>query len=1399
MTRPTRRARSNSRSDAINTNANGQSASDSNQATKRKASELSPSRLGRLLSAVKPNGESIFVKIRVNGALMNVSDNSSPQQTNGSRTLSGRKLSSRISAGSPIVKHNGETFVQSVLGDDGNLYYCDFCREVGDVVCCDSCPRVYHPTCIPEESQSRKSLDADEDPWHCPTCMREGKRNNQGSVSKSNSNDQHGSRRKNKRCIECQNSKDGNIGQCKICHAAMHIPSCRNQHNVLEKDVSETCSNCLAKFVVEEEEEEYMRERKAPQSKRKRSIEAEADKGITSESSISMSPKPPPSYGKKIYAKSKVSANNTESPVRETKGTDGGVSGNNISNKKKKSSTSSLDSDEAQSPYKILYSHNVSPVKRNLPDKATSPFFLFLVENRIKLERHLSRKNRSFKRLKGYNRNLLLSKEGAQWWAKTSKIERKKYVDIALQEFEYNVLMWKEEETVREMMFAEGTMDQSLDSEENNIVTSDLDNTEKDKDYWAERFNNLVSPSSVHCRKIKASSELIQNRVLLELLQDTRFHSLPMMKPNRQSLFETQDNSKMAVPYFNIQGPIATSIGDTCLGCSRGWNHFCPILKRQFPAVEHRAKLQPPCPSHLTVRTGIGLPSSDDTAKRYSYSEKKKKELRFLSCPSKRSDEIMKLVETAMAAKLPIDKIDKTKEGDSVSEANSTSLIFCNGSIDNDLPERQLYECGRCKAITTSKMGCVTCRRVKLLVGLSKGDPRDDLTVQTVMLRRMNARTDDFCEQTEGEKKIAHGLVKRPWQPNAILPPSKKAFPSKHPSLSHDESSSDDETSDSDSSSSDESEVVSLLENGDDEKSKEEVHTDTLVCENDPAPNDEPAPKRQRVTRSTISKTNEETLKNESSRQAKAEVHKIEADQVNTRCLSIATCGILLSMIRRDPLRLFAEPVLESVEGYHKIIKKPMDLQTIKDKVLNRQYSSLGAFMSDARLLCINSLIYNPPGTIYSMTAEEIKTALEKAYRHASQWMAAIKNSHASHYTRKHANISMDMNNDSSDPFYELRKTWPGAAELLEDDGRWLRSQVAAEFVRTKENEYAYYATIAIRRAAKAAEASLAPIFESDTVFNPCARRSHIDDEELRDYINHQVTKVSDPSQITNPSSWREQDVLELLKKVQRRRVETKTSPEDGCSRCESISIDDEANKLARETAVIRKRRKTDGVQVRVHDSRRRQSNGMASKRERDRVLSSQNGSTTSIEAKSATARDRSVTVRGSGIQGWGLFADHSFKKGELVAEYVGEYVVNPMADKREKFYEDSRIQDYQFRVSATLVIDATKLGGHARYINHSCEPSCIAKIIDGEPPNQHLKRVIVTSQRDIQAGEEITYDYQFPLELDLDARIPCNCGAKNCRGFMNWDLPEIGSLVARASTRQGRRDRIRRLVNKAL
>ena len=88
------------------------------------------------------------------------------------------------------------------------------------------------------------------------------------------------------------------------------------------------------------------------------------------------------------------------------------------------------------------------------------------------------------------------------------------------------------------------------------------------------------------------------------------------------------------------------------------------------------------------------------------------------------------------------------------------------------------------------------------------------------------------------------------------------------------------------------------------------------------------------------------------------------------------------------------------------------------------------------------------------------------------------------------------------------------------------------------------------------------------------------------------------------------------------------------------------------------------------------------------------------------------VTVKGSRIHGWGLFADQPFKTGEVVAEYIGEYVSPATTEARERMYQEQRIQDYQFRIDDHLVIDATMKGGHGRYINHSCSPNCVAKII---------------------------------------------------------------------------------------
>lgn len=143
-------------------------------------------------------------------------------------------------------------------------------------------------------------------------------------------------------------------------------------------------------------------------------------------------------------------------------------------------------------------------------------------------------------------------------------------------------------------------------------------------------------------------------------------------------------------------------------------------------------------------------------------------------------------------------------------------------------------------------------------------------------------------------------------------------------------------------------------------------------------------------------------------------------------------------------------------------------------------------------------------------------------------------------------------------------------------------------------------------------------------------------------------------------------------------------------------------------------------------------------------------------------SRKKNLKFARSAIHDWGLYALEPIERGDMVIEYVGEIIRQRVADHREKRYERQGIgSSYLFRVDEDTVIDATKCGNVARFINHSCDPSCTAKIISVNGQ----KKIVIYSSRDIGVGEEITYDYKFPLE---DVKIPCLCGSAICRKYLN-------------------------------
>ena len=132
-----------------------------------------------------------------------------------------------------------------------------------------------------------------------------------------------------------------------------------------------------------------------------------------------------------------------------------------------------------------------------------------------------------------------------------------------------------------------------------------------------------------------------------------------------------------------------------------------------------------------------------------------------------------------------------------------------------------------------------------------------------------------------------------------------------------------------------------------------------------------------------------------------------------------------------------------------------------------------------------------------------------------------------------------------------------------------------------------------------------------------------------------------------------------------------------------------------------------------------------------------------------------------SGIHGRGLFCKRDLDAGEMIIEYSGEVVRAILSDKREHCYDGRGIGCYMFRKDSDYVIDSTMMGNASRFINHSCDPNCYSKVIQVD----NRKHIVIFASHAIKRGEELTYDYKFPIE---EVKIPCTCGSRRCRKYLN-------------------------------
>ena len=141
------------------------------------------------------------------------------------------------------------------------------------------------------------------------------------------------------------------------------------------------------------------------------------------------------------------------------------------------------------------------------------------------------------------------------------------------------------------------------------------------------------------------------------------------------------------------------------------------------------------------------------------------------------------------------------------------------------------------------------------------------------------------------------------------------------------------------------------------------------------------------------------------------------------------------------------------------------------------------------------------------------------------------------------------------------------------------------------------------------------------------------------------------------------------------------------------------------------------------------------------------------------------LEIRPSTITGLGVFATRPIAKGTRIIEYTGEVIGSDEADRR---YDDTAMEEhrtYLFALDDGRCIDGAVGGNDARLINHSCDPNCESVI--------EKRRVFIEAIRDIEAREELGYDYQIGRERgdppNVDEIYACRCGAAKCRGTMLW------------------------------
>ena len=115
---------------------------------------------------------------------------------------------------------------------------------------------------------------------------------------------------------------------------------------------------------------------------------------------------------------------------------------------------------------------------------------------------------------------------------------------------------------------------------------------------------------------------------------------------------------------------------------------------------------------------------------------------------------------------------------------------------------------------------------------------------------------------------------------------------------------------------------------------------------------------------------------------------------------------------------------------------------------------------------------------------------------------------------------------------------------------------------------------------------------------------------------------------------------------------------------------------------------------------------------------------------------------------GLGLFATKPIKKGTRIIRYFG-----PILDSKKK-EEDAIENKYLFELNGRWTIDGSVRENIARYINHACKPNAESDV------RPRKRKVFIRAIKNIEPGEEISYDYGTDYFKAYLKPIGCKCAA---------------------------------------